>query len=234
MVCPPSGGGSCARLVVVALPGRDGDDEVVTDWVAVATGLVVGHPAVDRVEFAGSRSRGTHHDLSDWDFAVETSDFESLAADLPGLVAPLSPLSQQWEPMGTFPVYQVLLPGLTKIEYLFLDRSQEPRPPLRPDRDTLAAINTHFWDWIWWIATKGAAGRPALVAEHLARMQAQILAPMGISTAPTSIGAAVEVFVQRRDALEAELGLTVDRRLEREVRQGIDRLHLQESSQFPR
>jgi hypothetical protein len=200
----------------------------VKDWVEIATGLLNGHPAVDRVEFAGSRSRGTHEELSDWDFAVETSDFESLVRELPEIVAPLHPLSQQWEPMGSFPVYQVLLPGLTKIEYLFLDRSQDPRPPLRPGRDTLVAINTHFWDWIWWITTKAAAGRTDLVVEHLAQLHAQILEPMGISPAPTSIGSAVQVFVERRNALEGEFGLTVDRQLEREVRQGIHRLQLDE------
>ena len=204
------------------------DDGTVTDWVKVATGLLDGHPAVDRVEFAGSRSRGTHEDLSDWDFAVETSDFESLSRDLPDMVAPLHPLSQQWEPVGSFPAYQVLLPGLTKIEYLFLNRSQEPRPPLRPSRDTLVDINTHFWDWIWWITTKAAAGRMDLVADHLAQLHGQILASMGIPTAPDTIGAAVEVFIERRDALEAEFGLTVDRRLEQEVQQGISRLQLPE------
>jgi predicted nucleotidyltransferase len=81
----------------------------VDDVVTVAIGLIAGHPAVKSVEFAGSRSRGPHEQLSDWDFAVETSDFEALAQDLPALVAPPDPLDQQWEPMGHFPVYQVFL-----------------------------------------------------------------------------------------------------------------------------
>ena len=97
------------------------DDGAVDDVVTVATGLIAGHPAVQSVKFAGSRSRGTHELLSDWDFAVETFDFDALAHDLPALVAPLEPLGQQWEPMGHFPVYQVFLRGPTKIEYLFLD-----------------------------------------------------------------------------------------------------------------
>jgi len=95
----------------------------VQDIVIVAAGLIAAHPAVKSVTFAGSRSRGTHDEPSDWDFAVDASDFEALARDLPALVAPLDPLGQQWEPMGHFPVYQVLLRGPTKIEYLFLDRS---------------------------------------------------------------------------------------------------------------
>ena len=63
----------------------------VDDVVTVARGLLAGHPAVKTVEFAGSRSRGTHDELSDWDFAVETSDFDALAPDMPALVAPLDP-----------------------------------------------------------------------------------------------------------------------------------------------
>ena len=66
------------------------------------------------------------------DFAVTTTDFASLARDLPALVAPLDPLGAQWEPMGHFPVYQVLLRGPTIVEYLFLDHSQEPMPAPEP------------------------------------------------------------------------------------------------------
>ena len=169
--------------------GHDGE---VDDWVTIATGLLAGHPAVTSVKLAGSRSHGTHDILSDWDFAVETPDFSALARDLPSLVAPLKPLSQQWEPLGHFPVYQVLLPGPTKIEYLFLNESQEPLPAPDPGQDTLASINTHFWDWIWWITTKASIGRSDLVSEH--------------------------------NALEEELGVTVDRALEDEVRHGISRV----------
>ena len=194
------------------------------DWVTIATGVLVGHPAVTSVVFAGSRSRGTHEELSDWDFAVETSDFDALVRDLPTLVAPLDPVGQQWEPMGHFPVYQVLLRGPTKIEYLFLDRSQDPVPPRVPSRDTLPAINTHFWDWIWWITTKACIGRTDLVTEHLTQLHAQILRPMGIHARPPSIESAVKVFVARRNALETEFDVTVDRALEREVRHGIDRV----------
>jgi len=68
----------------------------VQDIVIVAAGLIAAHPAVKSVTFAGSRSRGTHDEPSDWDFAVDASDFEALAPDLPTLVAPLDPLGQQW------------------------------------------------------------------------------------------------------------------------------------------
>jgi hypothetical protein len=143
------------------------EDRAMEDLVAAAIALVAKHPAVGRVEFAGSRARGTHEELSDWDFAVETSNFAAVARDLPTLVAPLHPLAEQWEPLGHFPVYQVMLRGPTKVEYLFLEYPQDPKPPVNPSKDTLGAINTHFWDWIWWLATKEAAGRRDLVYEHL-------------------------------------------------------------------
>jgi hypothetical protein len=212
------------RWRLVAPRSKGCDDGAVDDLVTVAIGLIAGHSAVTSVKFAGSRSRGTHEQLSDWDFAVETSDFEALAQDLPALVAPLNPLGQQWEPMGHFPVYQVFLRGPTKIEYLFLDRSQNPLPPLEPSRDTLPAINTHFWDWIWWLTTKASIGRSDLVAEHLPQLYTQLLQPMGISAVPATIESAIGAFVARRDALEHKFGISVDRALETEVRNGIARV----------
>jgi hypothetical protein len=112
----------------------------------------------------------------------------------------------------------------TKIEYLFLDRSQEPLPPLEPSWDTLPAINTHFWDWIWWLTTKASIGRSDLVAEHMPQLYTQLLRPMGISAVPATIESAVEAFVARRNALEQEFGISVDRALESEVRQGVARV----------
>ena len=112
--------------------------------------------------------------------------------------------------MGHFPVYQVFLRGPTKVEYLFLDRSQDPLPPLEPTRDTLPAINTHFWDWIWWLTTKASIGRSDLVAEHMPRLYTQLLRPMGISAVPATIESAVEAFVARRDALEQQFGIRTE------------------------
>jgi hypothetical protein len=80
--------------------------------------------------------------------------------------------------LGHFPVYQVLLRGPTKIEYLFLTHSQEPLPALTPGPDTLAAINTHFWDWIWWLSTKASIGRTDLVAEHMPQLYDRLLRPL--------------------------------------------------------
>ena len=67
------------------------------------------------------------------------------------------------------------------------------------------AINTHFWDWIWWLATKASVGRNDLVAEHMPQLHAQLLRPTGITAVPTSIESAIEAFVGRRNALETNL-----------------------------
>jgi hypothetical protein len=200
------------------------EDRRVEDLVATASGLVMAHPAVTGAEFAGSRSRGEHHELSDWDVAVQTSDFAAVARDMPALVAALEPLGEQWEPMGHFPVYQVMLRGPTKLEYLFLDESQEAMPAPVPGPDTLAAINTHFWDWLWWLITKEAAGRRDLVAEHLPQMHEHLLRPLGIAAVPESIDAAIAAFVARRDELEREYGVSVPRALEDEIQAGYRRV----------
>jgi predicted nucleotidyltransferase len=155
------------------------DDRLVEEFVSAVTALVAKHSAVVRVELAGSRSRGTHKELSDWDFAVTTSDFGAVARDLPSLIAPLDPLAEQWEPLGQFAVYQVMLRGPMKLEFLFLDQPQVAKSPLNPNEETLVAINMHFWDWIWWIATKAATGRHDLVSEHLPQLYWHLLRPMG-------------------------------------------------------
>jgi predicted nucleotidyltransferase len=196
----------------------------VEDLVDTAIALVAQHPAVQAVELAGSRARGTHEELSDWDFAVTTSDFAAVARDMPVLVRPLRPLGEQWEPMGHFPVYQVLLRGPIKVEYLFLDQSQDAAPPVTPSPSTLVAIDNHFWDWIWWIATKASVGRDDLVAEHLPQLYGHLLRPMGVTDEPTTINDAIHAYLTRRNALEQSYGLTVPRALESEVRRGIDRI----------
>ena len=198
----------------------------VEDLVATACRLVTAHPAVTGAGFAGSRSRGEHDELSDWDVSVQTSDFAAVARGMPALVAPLEPIGEQWEPTGRFPVYQVMLRGPTKLEYLFLDESQDAMPAPVPGPDTLGAINTHFWDWVWWLITKGAAGRHDLVAEHMPQLHEHVLRPLGIAAVLVGIDAAIAAFVAGRDALEREYGITVPRELEDEVQAGYRRVRL--------
>jgi hypothetical protein len=99
-------------------------------------------------------------------------------------------------------------------------------PALSPGPTTLAAINTHFWDWIWWLATKASIGRHDLVAEHLPQLFDRLLRPLGVTEAPADIEAAIDAFVGGRDQLERLYGTSVPRALEEEVRAGIRRLGL--------
>ena len=203
---------------------REEEYRPVGDLVELGISLVAKHPAVTMVKLAGSRSRGTHEEVSDWDFAIETSNFRSVARDLPSLVEPLAPLAAQWEPLGHFPAYMMLLRGPTKVEYLFLDHTQEPRPPVTPSPEALPAIDAHFWDWLWWLASKASVGRNELVKQHLPQLYRHLLEPMGADSAPGSIEAAARVFLVRSGELERRFGIHVSRTLEHEVRQGIHRL----------
>jgi hypothetical protein len=117
-----------------------------------------------------------------------------------------------------------MLRGPTKVEYLFLEQVQHPRPPVTPSKRTLDAINTHFWDWIWWLATKRAAGRHDLVSEHMPKLYRHVLRPIGVETIPGDIDAAIHAFLLRRDALERKYGVSISRALEDEIRRGVDRI----------
>jgi hypothetical protein len=105
-----------------------------------------------------------------------------------------------------------------------LNEAQDAMPPVRPSPETLGAINTHFWDWIWWLTTKASASQHDLVAEHIAQLYGHLLRPMGIAVPPDSIDAAIAAFVGRRDALEREHGISLTRALENEVLDGKRRI----------
>jgi hypothetical protein len=196
----------------------------VDNLVEQAISLVSAHPAVLSVEFAGSRSRGTHAELSDWDFAIRTSDFDSFARDLPALVEPLEPLGAQWEPLGHFPVYALMLRGPTVLEYLFLEHSQQARTPVKPSKESLPDIDAHFWAWMWWLATKSSIGRDDLLEPHWPELYRHMLAPMGAGTMPDSIESAISTYLICRDELECAFGVKLQRALEAEVRAGMRRL----------
>jgi hypothetical protein len=85
-------------------------------------------------------------------------------------------------------------------------------------------VDNHFWDWIWWLATKASIGRDDLVAEHLPQLHGHLLRPLGETVAPASIDEAITAFVARRDELEREYGISIPRALEDEVRRGIRRI----------
>src|SRR5439155_25391022 len=86
------------------------------------------HPAVDAITLAGSRARGDAGPLSDWDFEVQTSDFPSVAGALPGLVAPLEPLAQQWDRLSVDECHLLMLRGAAIVDDIFeKQRALEPR-----------------------------------------------------------------------------------------------------------
>jgi hypothetical protein len=136
------------------------------------------HPSVRSVELVGSRARGSPTALSDWDFGVETDDLAALKPALPGLVAPLEPLAEQWDPLGEPPTYMLVVRGPVKIDLIFSHEAVPQRPPWRVGPDTLAALDAHFWDWILWLAAKRAGGRDELVRGELKKMHGFLLGPL--------------------------------------------------------
>jgi predicted nucleotidyltransferase len=194
-----------------------------TELVGRVEGALRGGPAIECVSLAGSRARAEETPLSDWDFAVRTSDFETTAAALPSLVERLEPISRQWDRLSPFPTYMLMLAGPIKVDLLFGDRPNPPAPPWEPSRANLDAIDAHFWDWMLWIASKQVAGRTELVGGELAKLHRHLLAPIGAERPPATASDALATYLERRGDLERELSRPVDRRLEAAVRPTVER-----------
>jgi hypothetical protein len=187
------------------------------DLVTCVPELLGQHPSVTRVKLVGSRARVTPTALSDWDFGVETDDLAALKPALPGLVAPLEPLAEQWDPLGEPPAYMLVVRGPAKIDLIFFHETVPQRPAWRVGPDTLAALDAHFWDWILWLAAKGARGRDELVRGELKKMHGFLLGPLGVDAAPATIGEAVGAYLSAADEVERALGMEVPRALRDEV-----------------
>ena len=172
---------------------------------------------VDCVRLVGSRARGDPTPLSDWDFEVETDDFGAVARALPALVSALEPLAQQWDRISAYPCYMLMLTGPVKVDLIFPGEPYESLPPWTVSAETLDGIDQHFWDWILWLASKREKGKDDLIRRELEKMSEHLLRPLGVDTAPGSIGAALEGYRRARDEREREFGLEVSRRREREV-----------------
>jgi len=184
---------------------------------ALVSEVLLSHPCISEVQLVGSRATGTAVPLSDWDFRVESDDFNAVAAGLPDLASGLEPLARQWDRLSTHQCYMLVLTGPVKVDLLFLDELHQPRPPWSANAQTLPGIDQHFWDWTLWLAAKKQAGKDELVRSELSKMAEHLLMPMGVQSAPESIRAAVASYRAARDALETRFGVTVPRRLEREV-----------------
>jgi hypothetical protein len=190
----------------------------VTELEAAVRAAIEPHPAVHSVRLAGSRERGEENALSDWDFQVETHDFDALADALPRLVDQLEPLSRQWDRYSPHPTYMLMLPGPLKLDLLFLGRVNEPRPPWTLSADTLPGIDDHFWDWVLWLASKDrAGGRDPLVREQLTLLHEQLLAALGVRHPPAGVEQAVTTYLNARERAERALGVRAGRELGEEV-----------------
>jgi hypothetical protein len=195
------------------------------DIAASVSALLIKHPQIQAVRLTGSRATGRWHDLSDWDFSVETDNFDSVSESLPALVGPLRPLAQQWDPYASHACYMLILRGPTKIDFLFLDEHRDWSPPWHASPATLEAIDCHFWDWILWLEQKRRGGHADLLTTSLEDMHDLMLGPMGTARRPGSIPDAISAYLHARGALEQEFGLRVSRELEREVRPAVLRSH---------
>jgi predicted nucleotidyltransferase len=178
------------------------------------------HPAVESVRLAGSRAHGEETPLSDWDFQVETTDFEALGRALPRLVDPLDPLSRQWDRLSPHPTYMLMLRGPLKLDLLFLGRVNEARPPWVPSAETLAGIDDHFWDWVLWLASKEER-YPRLAREQRALMHEHLLGPLGVAHVPAGVEDVVRVYLAARERAERTLRVEADRALGDEVMAGL-------------
>ena len=174
------------------------------------------HPAIGSVALVGSRSRGEETPYSDWDFLVDVTDFADVSQALPSLVRPLEPVALQWDPLSGHHVYALLLPGPTKVDLLF-DEPHEPGQPWTVGPETLAAIDSHLWDWTWWLVGKRHRGDAAFVDSELRKLHHYLLRPAGTLQAPATIEDAVTSWLTQRGELETRYGCRVPRAVEEAV-----------------
>jgi hypothetical protein len=187
------------------------------DLVMSVRAVLLPHPDIRAVELVGSRAGGSPTPSSDWDFVVVTERFDEVGRVLPALVAELEPLGQQWDRIGAYPCYMLLLAGPVKVDLIFPDQPFESLPPWTASAETLDGIDQHFWDWILWIASKREKREDELVRRELIKLRDHLLGPLGVDRVPGSIGAAVDGYRAARDEREREFGVEVSRRRQREV-----------------
>ena len=90
-------------------------------------------------------------------------------------------------------------------------------------RERSEGIDRHFWDWIVWLAAKDQRGDRDFVRQELEKMSAHLLQPMAVRGTPAGIDEAVRLYRGARRRLEADLGTSVDRRMEEAAIQALRR-----------
>ena len=193
------------------------------DVAKTVPALVAAHAAVREVRLVGSRADGRAHELSDWDFTVETDDFERVARDLPELVAPLRPLAEQWDRYSNYACYMLMLRGPRKIDLFFPSEPRDWAPAWEATPETLAAIDHHFWDWALWLEQKRRHGSRAQLEKGLGDMYGFLLRPIGVDERAAAIAEAVDAYIAARAELERRFDVRVSRELEEEARPALAR-----------
>jgi predicted nucleotidyltransferase len=193
--------------------GRHGGDE--RRFATQVIRLLADQQAIRSVRLVGSRAEGRATPLSDWDFAVDTHDFESAAVVLPRLIRSLSPLGTFWDPLSRRQCFSAILPGARKVDFIFQE-PHRPKPPYTAGADALASMDVHFWDWAIWLAAKEAGHHRELVTKELQKMHKYLLRPLGVPRAPATLLEATQAYLSARSGAERRFRTQVDRRLSEE------------------
>ena len=80
----------------------------------------------------------------------------------------------------------------------------------------LAGIDAHFWDWALWLRSK-LGRKDDIIAGELRKLHEHLLGPMGVTSAPASLGEAVTAYRAAREKCERRLGSQVSRTAENTV-----------------
>jgi hypothetical protein len=162
------------------------------------------HPRVSAVTLVGSRAENTATPLSDWDFVIESPEPQSVFEDLPLVIASFDPLGAFWDPLAdTHRNYIVMFPSLVTLD-LHLDLPPPTHSPWTISRETLPAIDTHFWNWTLWLKGKALQGRDTLVGGELVKMHRYLLEPLGCDRAPATIREATSLYIDARGKAERD------------------------------
>jgi len=184
------------------------------------------HPAITALTLVGSRRDKTAGPLSDWDFAIDSTDPQRVFEELPGLVSTFKPVAAFWDPLGQRRNYMAIFQGLLKLD-LHLDLPPLPHLPWQINRATLAALDDHFWDWTLWLAGKKLHRQASLVAEELVKMHTYLLGPLGCEQPPRTLCEAVAAYLAARSDVDDKYGVArSDNGLQQEVLAALRRHEL--------
>jgi hypothetical protein len=113
--------------------------------------------------------------------------------------------------------------GPIKVDVFPVGGRRRIQPPWVLSAATLVPIDGHFWDWTLWLGGKSLRGERARVAGELVKMHDFVLGPMGVPSAPATLGEALSVYVRARASAMNELGVFVDPELGRQVSGALER-----------